>query len=434
MPPRFGRWYYGWTVVAVCMLFQGILFGVTFYSLSLYATEWLNDPLIEVSTATVMLSNTLLMMVSGFISPLLGRALDRVSIRHLICVGALTTAAGMALMSVSTAFWQILVICACLLSVGIVLTGPLAAQTLVAKWFDGRRGTAMGIVTTGTSIGGFVVPVIISYLFAQTGWRTALLIIAAAMVLLIVPPVLLFIRNSPRDLGVAPDPPGSLQTDSISETPASTRHLWTSKAILSEPNFWVICGVMFLLASCFSAISLHVSPFATDLNIPKIQHGLFISLYAGTMIPAKIGFGLLSDKLDIRILLWAAAACLGASAGLLLIADSFFLFAGACVFLGIASGSMLPLMGNLVSTRFGAHAFGRVMGMLGPFNASAGIAPVAIGAIRDSTGNYMQGWLLILLAILPMTLLTAFLDRIGRSRKRMQAHAATLGKRPNPSS
>ena len=421
MPPRFGSWYYGWTVVAVCMLFEAIIYGITFYSYTLYASAWLADPVMNVSNATVVLGGTLLMLFGGFMSPWLGRAVDRYSIRHLICIGALVAALSMALVSFSTAFWQILVIYACLLPLGFVLSGPLAAQTLVAKWFDGRRGTAMGIVTTGTSIGGFTVPVIIAYLFAETGWRTAHLIIAAAVVLLIIPPVLLFIRNSPKDLGLAPDPPVSPRKPVALQRTSSTPHLWTTKTILTEPNFWVICAVTFILAAGFTGISVSLSQFATDLDIPQIHHGYLISIYAGTMIPAKIVFGLLSDRLDVRLLLWAATASLGLSTSLLLLADSFLVLAIACVFLGMASGSMLPLLGNLVSSRFGAHAFGRVMGMLGPFNASAGIAPVAVGAIRDSTGSYEGGWLLILSSLLPAALTAAFLDRIGRSRRRMEA-------------
>lgn len=427
MPARFGSWYYGWTVVAVCMLFLGIIYGITVYSYTLYATEWLADPRLEVSNASVTLASSLLIILSGFMSPLLGRAMDRFSIRHLICVGALATSLSLALASISTAYWQILIIFACLLPLGFVLSGPLAAQTLVAKWFDGRRGTAMGIVTTGTSIGGIFVPIIIGFLFDQTGWRAASQIVAAAVVLLIIPPVFWIIRNGPRDLHLAPDPPASPRKPSAPESAPATPHLWTTRAILTEPNFWVVCTVTFLLAAGFVGIQINLSPSAIDLDIPGHLHPYLISIFATTMIPAKIVFGLLSDRFDTRLLLWAAIACLGFSTSLWLVADSFLALAVACVFLGFAGGSMLPLMGTLVSTRFGAHAFGRVMGMLGPFSASAGISPFAIGAIRDSTGSFAGGWLLILSSLVPAALATAFLDRIGRSKRRMEASGDHAG-------
>jgi len=406
-------------VVGVAMLFKGVLFGITFYSFTLYANEWLADPQLDVSTATVMLGSSLVIMMSGFISPFLGRALDHVSIRHFICLGAMMTSLGMVLVAQVSAFWQILVIYACLLPFGIALTGPLAAQTLTAKWFDGRRGTAMGIVTTGTSIGGFIVPILVAYLFAETDWRTGHRIIAATVLLLILPPVWLLVRNSPHDMGIDPDPRASKPTDIGAKEDAILR-TWTTRTILSEPNFWIICGVMFLLGAGFSGISLHISPFATDLGIPKVQHGFFISLYAGTMIPAKIFFGHLSDRIDVRYLLWGAATCLGLCTTLLVLTSSFVMLAVSCVFFGAASGSMLPLIGNLVSSRFGVHAFGRVMGMLGPFNACAGFAPVAVGAVRDASGSYDGGWMLVFFAVVPILILTAFLDRIGRSRSHLK--------------
>ncbi|MCY4278203.1 MAG: MFS transporter [Gammaproteobacteria bacterium] len=422
MPRRIGQWYYGWTVVGVAMLFKAVVFGVTFYSFTLYANEWLADPEIEVSTATVMLGSSLVILMSGFISPLLGRALDHVSMRLFICLGAIMTALGMALVAHATAFWQILVIYACVLPFGIVLSGPLAAQTLAVKWFDGRRGTAMGIVTTGTSIGGFCVPILVAYLFAETDWRTGHLVLAACILLLILPPVWLLVQNSPRDKGIDPDPPASTPTE-VSENSSATPRLWTTRTILGEPNFWVICGVMLLLGAGISGISLHISPFATDLGIPKIQHGFFISLYAGIMIPSKIVFGHLSDRIDVRYLLWGGATCLGLCAALLAVTSSFIMLAVSCVFLGVASGSMLPLMGSLISSRFGAHAFGRVMGMLGPFNACAGFASVAIGAARDASGGYDAGWMLVLFTTVPIAVLTTFLDRIGRSRSHLRGGA-----------
>ncbi len=422
MPRRIGQWYYGWTVVGVAMLFKGVLFGVTFYSFTLYANEWLADPEIDVSTTTVMLGSSLVIVMSGLISPLLGRTLDHVSIRHFVCLGAILTSLGMVLVAQASAFWQILLVYACLLPFGVVLSGPLAAQTLAAKWFDGRRGMAMGIVTTGTSIGGFIVPVLVAYLFAETDWRTGHLVIAATVLLLILPPVWLLVQNSPQDMGVDPDPRASKPTG-ISIKEDAVLRAWTTRAIFSEPNFWVICSVMFLLAGSFVGISLHISPFATDLGIPKAQHGFFISLYAGTMIPAKILCGHLSDRIDARYMLWGAATCLGLCAALLMLTSSSIMLAASCVFLGAASGGMMPLMGNLVSSRFGAHAFGRVMGLLGPFNACAGFAPVAVGAVRDASGSYDGGWMLILFILVPIFILTAFLDRIGRSRSHLKASA-----------
>ena len=399
------------------MLFQAITFGITFYCFTLYVNEWLADPLIEVTRAQAMLANSALLVAAGAVSPLIGPFMDRYSIRTLICLGVLAAATGMALVSIATAFWQILAIYGALISFCIVLSGPLAAQTLVVKWFDGRRGTAMGIVTTGTSIGGFTVPLLVSYLFTEVGWRTTNLIIAAAMVLLVIPPVLLLIRNNPAQLGLEPDPPalGTGQEGSLPVVPR-TRH-WSTKTIVTEPNFWVICGVIVLLSAGFTAIASNLGPFATDHGVAKVNQGILIAIYAGIMIPAKMLFGYFSTRMDVRVLLWIAMVMLAVSASLFLAANSFTMLALGCLTLGMSSGSILPLMGALVSTRFGTHAFGRVMGMLGPLNALSSLGPIAVGRIRDATGSYDLGWISLLFSLIPAALLAWFLDRIGRSRR-----------------
>src|SRR4029079_19282302 len=69
---------------------------------------------------------------------------------------------------------------------------------LVSRWFDERRGTALGIVLTGTSLGGFLIPLIAAPLIARCGWRTAMVSVSLLVWLVLLPCIVLFV-NEPEN-------------------------------------------------------------------------------------------------------------------------------------------------------------------------------------------------------------------------------------------
>ena len=88
---------------------------------------------------------------------------------------------------------------------GYVLAGPIANQVLVAKWFEARRGRAMGYVYLGLGLGGVVSPLLSNYLIRNFGWRHALEVVGLLIMVVLIPVGLLVTRSAPADLGLLPD-------------------------------------------------------------------------------------------------------------------------------------------------------------------------------------------------------------------------------------
>ena len=71
------------------------------------------------------------------------------------------------------------------------------------------------------------------------------------------------------------------------------------------------------------------------------------------------------------------------------------------VLVGLSGGSLLPMMGIIVSARFDVSSFGRAMGLLMLTLAFASLGPLAAGWIYDRTGSYdlafqlLAGWMMI---------------------------------------
>jgi len=400
------RWYYGWNVIAVAMLFQAVTFGIGLYSF----TFWVSPLMAEfaASRGTLLFAITMATLGIGVMAPVVGPALDRLSIRTMVCSGAVVFASGLALMAMTTAAWQVIVIYASLIAAGLILAGPIAGQTLAAKWFRGRRGLALGLVTVGTSIGGFLFPPIVTELLGSFGWRQAHLILAVAVLVIIIPPTWLIIRNNPEQRGIAPEPENPA---SESITASFADRSWTTRSILSERTFWVTVIAFLGPTTAFGGIQQNLGPYTADLGVSPQRAAYLMSVISAAMIGGKIFFGSVSDRWDNRYLYWIAASALALALVLMLTEPSYTGLLGISALLGIAAGGFLPLMGAIVSARFGPQAFGQVMGLLIPFLTLSAVGPSFAGWIRDVAGSYDVAWFVLLALLVPAVLAMALLPR-----------------------
>ena len=393
------RWYHGWNVLAVTVLFQALLIGSTASSFTLLITEWSRE--FKSGIGDLQLAILIFTAVQCLLAPLPGAIVDRTSIRTMIIIGTVSTAAGMALLSAVTAVWQILAVYGTLISVGVLLAGLLPAQTLAVKWFRGRRGLAIGLSTAGASIGGIVMPIVVTKLFLEIGWRDAHLILAAAAVLLIVPAVWLVVRNSPEEMGIEPEPETAL---SAARTASRVFPKWTVRSILRERTFWIMVASLVPMAMALAAVAQNIGPLARDVGVSPIDAAFLVSLFSGCALLSKILVGLTADRADLRFLFWITNSLLIAAVIVFGMQPAYWVMLVAAILLGLGGGAFLPLLASLISTRFGPQSFGRVMSMFGPMTMLTGAGPWIAGRIRDSTGDFALALNVFLLILLPAML------------------------------
>jgi MFS family permease len=385
------------------MLFQAVIFGIGFFCFTFWVAPWREE--FGASRSEVMAILVIAQVVMGCVAPFAGRAMDRVSIRALIVAGACCFAAALALSSFATALWQIGVIYGVFFVAGALLAGPLAAQTLAAKWFFARRGTAIGLSSVGTSLGGFALPVLVTYLLSTYGWRQANLMLALMVVVAIVPVVWLVVRNTPEARGVTPEP-DSVMGEGMS---AYVYPNWTTLDILKQRAFWVTVIAFTPMVAAFGAAQQNFAPYTADLGIDAQATSYLVSLMAIVMVGGKVFFGAMSDRWDHRLLYAIAIAVLVVTLGLMMLDPGYVQLVVISALLGFAAGGFLPLLGAIVGSRFGPAAFGQVMGMVGPFTTLAAIGPWIAGYMRDTSGSYDAAWQLFLLLVIPAAFIIIFL-------------------------
>ncbi len=400
-------WYFGWNIVAVSLVFQALIFGSILFSYTLWVGEWLDDPGLAVSLTTVMVPITVLSFTMSLMAPFAGRAMDRYSIRALVCIGAACAGLGFILIAHTTAFWQIIMIYGSLLTAGILLAGPLAAQTLSAKWFNKNRGLAMGLSTTGTSLGGVLMAPLVTALYQQYGWREAYWILGIAFIVLIVPLVWLTTRNTPEELGLDPEPHSSTETQG---SQVEVKH-WATTEILRERTFWVIIGAFLPLMMVFGSIQQHLRPIAGELGVGSMETAFLVSIFAMLMVVGKLFFGIMSDRIDHRYLFIMALIAIAMVNGGLLSAPAYPALVILTGLLGFAAGGFMPLMGAIVANRFGAGSFGSVVGLVGLFLAINAFGPMAFSGLFQWHGNYDLAFLAGLLFLIPSAIAIKFLPK-----------------------
>ena len=392
---------YRWLVVAYTLLMQAVTIGIVIYSFALFAVPWLET--FDAPRRDVMLIISLLQICVGMVSPLAGRALDSVPVRRLVMAGALLLALGLFLASRAQALWHLVLIYALIFPLSMTLSGTLTAQALVTRWFQDKRGMAIGISSMGTNLGGIVFPLLVAFSLASEGWRTTLLHLSILSLVLIVPLGWLVLGRKP---GGAADP---VTAAGSAPTPAA----WTTRRILTSPLFWIpVIGIL-PLNTAFGAVQFNLAAYAADIGLTRTQAGELIALSSFTMILGKLFFGSLGDRLDHRYLYWIAAGCMSIAMLILQSQPPLWLLIAGVLLVGLAGGGILPLLGVVFSARFGVAAFGRVMGLVMLVITFGAMGPLLAGWVYDLTGSYDWAFLAFIVLFAPGVVLMRRLPAPG---------------------
>jgi len=409
-------WYYGWTIVAVAITYQAIVYGVALYSFTFWVPLWEDE--FAAGRGDVMLVFIAMQAGLAVLAPFAGKAADSLPLRWLVLAGGICFAMSLILTSYAQELWQIGVIFAVLTVAGLVLAGPVTAMTLVARWFNRNSGMALGIVSTGTSIGGLLLPLLVVYLQAEFGWREANLWLAGLVMLVIVPASLL-IYGSPAEAGVAADDavdPVSDATDlsDLQRDVSTGPQEWTFRSILMRPTFWAMMFCFIVVTAIFVAIQQNLAPLAKDNGVSAAAVSFVVAVMAFVMIAAKLLFGFFADRVELRTLYLISIIALVAVLLLLTAREATYpVLIVTGVLVGIAGGSLLPLMAAMIRRDFGALSFGRVKGLSSGLVSLSAIGPWIAGSIFDATGSYDMAWL-----VLGALLVPAFFISSGLSGKR----------------
>jgi hypothetical protein len=383
-------------IIAVLGFTQCLSWGSSYYLLAVLAkpiaaeTGW--------SLTWVVGGLSLGLLIAGFASPAMGRAVERFGGRPVLAWGSIILALGLLGLGVSAhpityfAAWAVL-------GLGMAVGLYDAAFATLGRLYESQ---ARRLITNLTLIGGFASTLAwpLSAFFVETwGWRGACFAYAGMHLALGLPMHLLLLPMEARHPGTTPRPaaaPADVDSGADTHPPRATRQY----IVL----VWMLGANFTLQAVIATVLSVHL---LTILQRFGLELGGAVAL--GTLVgPSQVGGRLLEVAFGRRVHpVWTAvAASLFVFAGLsLLLIVPSVVMAAAVVLYGAGNGIKTIVKGTLPLALFGSSGYATLMGRLAmPTLLAQAVAPTVMALTLVGSRPERLVAILALLALLNVLL------------------------------
>ncbi|KAF4455584.1 hypothetical protein F53441_2108 [Fusarium austroafricanum] len=276
-----------------------------------------------------------------------GRLLDAGFWIPTFLVGSALQLIGIFMMSLSTAYWHLMITQGVITGIGggIIFAPSLA---LVATYFEKRRGIAIGLVTTGNSLGGTVYPLVVRALLPKIGmpWTSRVLgfINLAGFII-----VAIFMRPRlpPRQTGPIID--------------------WT--AFKDKLYLCYVGGLFFFVWSVYYTFYYLASFGQDEVGMSFAESSLLTTIINAVGLPARVLTPILADRIGPINTIAPVSFCVAIVAYTWVAVHNVtgvYIFS---IFYGIVSGAFQSLMPTgVASITKRLDTIGTRMGTLNPHN------------------------------------------------------------------
>ncbi len=368
--------------------------------------------------------------VTSLTGAIFGGVIDRHGGRALTLIGAVMAAGSLLLLAEITELWQWYVLRAGVLSVAVAFAGTLVVHAVLSKWFERRRGRAIGIAALGLSTAGVITPSLLTPFVDAEGWRAGWQLLALVTIALFVPAAMLF-RRQPEDSGLLPDgqlPGAPPPRDRSGAIIREARSLTRGEAVRTL-SLWLLIVAFGLAGLSFLALGTLTIPILTDSGFDRTTAALMLSLFALPGLVTRVGWGLAAERIHARYLAAVAFSCLALGVAVIvpgtnalnapLVAVGFLIF-------GTGIAGMIPMQELVWASFFGRMHIGAVRGIGMPLQVVIGApGPVIVSAYFDRVGDY-DGVLAALgaLALVSVAIVLLVPDPQARARRAGAARPA----------
>jgi len=285
---------------------------------------------------------------------------------------------------VMQALWQLygLVV---LMGLAIAALGDVSVGQLVSRWVDRGRGLALGIVYSGSNIGGWLLVPLAVDIASRGTWRDAFGTFGAGALLLMLP-VAIFVCREPS----AYSADGERGDDDV--VLGSDRDLDLAAAMRTR-SFWILAFTLFTFFFYFLSVLEHLVLYLTDSGMERKDAALFFSYSLGLGIVSKIGLGAIADRMPNRASTLLVYGVLVVSTVALLALPhatpretALWIWVATFAFATASRDVVYPLIiAECFGVRYLAQIYGAIMVALLPGGT---LGPIFAASIHDRFGSY----------------------------------------------
>ncbi len=324
------------------------------------------------------------LLVFGFSGPWLGRWMDIYGPKRVcvISIGLLSLAAGAC--ALIEQLWQFYCLWGVIVGIASGGTSIVLGSALINRWFNERRGLALGILGAAFSSGQLIFTPLAMQINADFGWRAALLILAGLLGLIVLPLSAWLLADEPKQKGLC-------AFGATTPTHATAQlEMIAMRDVVVQGQFWLlavsfaICG--FTTSGLFQT---HLIPHGIEHGFTEMTMAMSLGLMGATDIVGTLLSGWLCDRFNHRKLLAFYYALRGLSViGLPYVESTEQLMLFSVIY-GLNWLSTVPVTSTLTADLFGRRNVGVVFGWICcAHQIGAAAAAYLAGFLHSLFSNY----------------------------------------------
>ncbi|KAL1935842.1 hypothetical protein VTP01DRAFT_4982 [Rhizomucor pusillus] len=313
------------------------------------------------------LTGTLSLVFTNGCASLVQILISYVGVTWSMTIGSLLLSMGLIFAGFSTQVWHLYLTQGILFGLGSSIC-YVTSMGVVPQYFERKRGLAMGIVTSGTGVGGLIVPFIMDAINQSLGGAWTYRILGFICLASNVVTVLLVRERVPRSLKTKKKFSDIIQFE-----------------ILKDVNFDIWCVIACLQVMGYFLPYFYLPSYATHLGLSASDGTAIVSVTSAANIVGRILAGIVADRighLSTNIIFTFISAL---SAFLIwTFAYSYGVLMAFGVVFGLVGGSYSPLISPITASVIGMEKLATGFSLTLLFTVIALWSPMISSAIEDS--------------------------------------------------
>jgi MFS family permease len=330
------------------------------------------------------------LLLLGAAGPLVGRLADRWGPRRVIGVSLLLLGVGSIGASLVNNLWQVYLTVGFLMALGAGGVSMAVGATVAARWFEARRGIAIGLTAGGMSAGQLIVIPLAMALTLWFGWRASYLWLGVGLLVLVLPIAFLLIRDDPAERGLRPYGASGTPAAAAKASAIEKSQRVLLREAMKVPQFWLLMATFFVCGYTSNGMVLtHFMPHALEHSFTEMQASIALSVMGAMNVVGTIASGWICDRLGRRGPLAFYYFFRGVSLVFLLyVWDAPSLHLWAAIF-GLNYVSTVPPTTTLTANIFGRYSVGELSGWIFlSHQVGSALGAAIAGWIYEWTGAY----------------------------------------------
>lgn len=400
--------FYGWYVVASCFILELICYGLAIGTSSLYVKPICDD--LGLSRGEFSIVFSIMSIVNMIVCITFGMVHKKIGVRIIFLIGVICEASAFAMYYLASNIY-LFYAGAVFMGVGTMYLGAIPLSLVISNWFIEKRGTILGIIFSGSGIGGAILNPLVGYWIDNYGWRTAYFI-SMVIVLLFSVLALLLIREKPSDVGLTAFGETMDFSNSGNKDINDVSGL-TWKEAIKTSYLWFTLLAALLFGMSIQPVFLSAPAYLSDVGLTSKSIAEAMSVIYVLNLLGKVFLGFVNDKFGIRPVILISHLSFLVSVLFLIFTNNSIIGFTFAVFFGVAAVALnipIPLLTGIL---FGQKDFGTLMGIImAAYTTGVAIGTPLNGLSFDIFHTYTPAFVLqIVLDIASIFLMMAALNK-----------------------